>query len=126
MNWLIDLIYKLKGDGVAKHNHYDPLKSADENIAMNDIETEKKHYFDVAKGYGYLSDTDKATLKAGTTRVEIAWCEYSADGSGNMAADLWELKYHFKDQPGVHCFDYVMVRVSPNELGLEMSNMIEE
>ena len=129
---------------------------------MDDIEKAKKHYFDVAKGMGYILDTDKeldfeyeakvlsyggpstqypqvrvwsetvdevevtvwtmvnsacsvpkgnATLKAGTTRVEITWCEYSEDGSCNMSADLWELKYHFKNLPGADCFDFVMVSV---------------
>jgi hypothetical protein len=137
---------------------------------MDDIKKAKKHYFEVAKGMGYIPATDKelefeyeakilsyggpttqypqvrvwsemsdetevtvwtmvnsacsvpkgkATLKADTSRVEIAWCEYSEDGSCNMSADLLELKYHFKNLPGADCFDYVMISVAPGILGLE-------
>ena len=143
---------------------------------MDDLERVKKHYYDVAKGMGYLHESDKelefeyeakvlsyggpttqypqvrtwfehsevaevtvwtmvnsactvpkgkATLKAGTTRLEIEWCEYSADGTANMSADLWELKYKFKDLPGANCFDYVLVSVEPGKLGLEENDIIE-
>lgn len=129
---------------------------------MDDIDKAKEHYFSVAKGMGYIPDTDtalefeyeadlvshdgpttqypqirvlsemnddaevtvwtmvnsnctvpkgNATLKAHTNRVEITWSGYSEDGSVNMSADLWKLKYRFKDVPGASCFDYVMVNV---------------
>ena len=32
----------------------------------------------------------------------------------------------FKDLPGANCFDYVLVRVEPRELGLEENNLIED